>query len=96
LRALAARLQAEDPQRRPSSAGEALALLDSGQQGTAVLTAPTAVARTPRAAAGGSFRQGAAPFAILGAGLALAQVLGGGRDGNSASRRPTKPRPRGW
>ncbi|MDX6615775.1 MAG: eukaryotic-like serine/threonine-protein kinase [Solirubrobacterales bacterium] len=95
LRALAARLQAEDPQRRPRSAGAALALLDSGQQGTAVLTAPTAVARTPRRGRRRVFRQALLAIAILGAGLALAQVLGGGGDGNSASAgADKKPRPR--
>jgi hypothetical protein len=98
LRALATRLQAEDPQRRPRSAGEALALLDSGQRGTAVLTAPTAVAEPPRTARPGRrrvFRQALLAIAILGAGLALAQLLGSGGSGNSASAgAEKKPRAR--
>jgi len=53
------------------------------------------VARTPRRGRRRVFRQALLAIAILGAGLALAQVLGGGRDGNSASAgADQEPRPR--
>jgi serine/threonine protein kinase len=99
LGALAARLRDEDPQRRPRSAGEALALLDSGQASTAVLTAPTAVvakpSRAPRRGRRRVFQQALLALVVIGAGLAVAQLLGGGDGGNSASAgAEKKPRPR--